>query len=462
MKRIISILTVVVVMLNFVTLTKSQTVKAVSFLPPEQLYSDSAILYNLDTQTIVYERKPDTKCFPAQLTQIMTAIVAIEKAPSLDSVIECPPTIFEEFEEYRAKYSDEDSYNEVTTCGIESGEQLKIEHLIYAMLLKSSCEAASTIAYNIGQGSIQNFVNMMNEKAKAIGAENTHFTNPHGLYDEGQYSTASDLLKITEYALSLPGFSEIAGTYSYSTGPTNIHSEGIEMNNVNLMMNPESMYYYEHCKGIKTGNSDQSGRCLISKASHDGQNYIAVLLGSPFMLDDDGDYKFTHLIDAKKIFEWAFKYIEHKVVLDAAKEVSTLKINYAKGKEYINLKPVSNVKCMWDKTKDISLIDTTDIEYVYEELNAPVKAGEKLGTLKLTYLKEEIGRVDLVAYSDAELSYVKCSMAILDSYFTSSAFKTAIRVATGLSIIYLVIAVYTINLRAKRRREKRRAKNRQE
>lgn len=460
MKKIISVLTVLIILLNFAAVSETQSVQAISFRPSEQVYSDSAILYNIDTQTIVYEKNADKQASPAQLVQIMTAIVAIEKAPGLDSVVECPPGVYDEFAEYEAKYPEEEfPYNEVTTCYIEEGEQLSVEHLIYAMLLESSCEAASTLAYSIGEGSVKNFVNMMNEKAKEIGANNTNFANPHGLYDESQYTTAADLLTITNYALSLPGFSEIASELSHSTGPTNMHSESIEMRNVNLMMDPQSDYYFPGTKGIKTGNSNQSGRCLIARASRDGQNYIVVLLGAPFSQDEYGDDVYTHLTDAIMLFKWAFEYIEHKVVLQATAEIRTVKINYAKGKEYINLKPADDVKCMWLTTTDTSSINTSEIEYVYEELNAPVKAGDKLATLKLTYLGQELATVDLVAYSDAEVSYIKYAMALVESYFSSSALKTALKVATGLTGIYIVVAFYVINMRAKKRRERRTANN---
>lgn len=454
MKKFISILTVLIIVFNFAYLPDMQRVSAISFQPAENVYSDSIILYNTDTKTVVYEKKADEKCAPAQLVQIMTAIVAMEKADSLQTVIEVPSNIFDEFYAYEEKYpEDQFPYNEVTTCYLEAGEQLKIEHFIYAMLLESSCEAASTLAYRLGEGSIQNFVNMMNEKAKEIGAVNTHFTNPHGLYDEEQYSTARDILLITEYALTVPGFAEIAQQARISTGGTNIHPDGIIMENVNPMLHENSSYYYPGAKGIKTGNSNQSGRCLVARASNNGSNYIAVLLNAP--LEINGESEFTHLEDAEKLFDWAFEFISHQVVLQSTEEIVTVKVNYAKGKDTINLKPANDVKCMWLTTLDTSSINRTDIEYVYEELNAPVKAGEKLGTLTLRYLNNEIAQVDLVAYSDAELSYIKYSMAVLESYLSSGALKKALKTATLISLLYMIFVIYLINRRAKKRRESR-------
>ena len=457
MKRFISMLTVLMVLFSFSVYISPDRVQALSFRPTFQLESDAGILYHVDTKTVVFEKNADKQCSPAQTVQIMTAAVAIDKAQSMEAVIEIPANVYNEFEKYREKYPSESfPYNEVTSSYLAEGEQLKVQDLISAMLLESSCEAAYALAYVIGQGSIQNFVNMMNEKATEIGCTGTNFTNPHGLYDEKQYTTARDMLKITEYAMSLPGFAEYAQAVTVKTGATNMSAEGHEFNNVNLMMNSSSDYYYQGTKGIKTGNSNQSGRCLVTKATRDGESYLAVLFNAPFKQDEYENDIFTHLNDAVKLFDWAFTNLEHKVVLEETQEIGSPKIRFAKGKDYINLKPEHDVKCMWLSTVDTSNI-ITEIDYVYDEVSAPIKAGEKLGTLKLRYLDNEIGTVDLVAYSDAEFSYTKYLSEVFTTYRKSSALKTALRIAAGLSLLYLVFVGYIINLRAKKRREQKNA-----
>ncbi len=456
MKKILSVLTTIIVLFNII---RPDNVKAISFRPVKKINSEASILYNLDTQTVVYEKNADMKKPPAQLVQIMTAIVTMESISNLDETYECPELINDVFEEYRNLYPEEKyPYNEITTCFISPGEQISAKGLIYAMLLGSSCEAALTLAYNLGGNNIDSFVNKMNEKAVEIGALNTHFTNPTGLHDDEQYSTARDMMLITEYALNLRGFSEMAAQYSYQIPPTNLDEDGILLQNVNPMMDSGSEKYYPGTKGIKTGNSNQSGRCLAAKASKDGANYLVVLMNAPLQLNSEPI--FFHVEDAITLFDWAFENIRHTIVLASSEEVRTLKVNYAKGKDSINLKPANDVACMWNTTLNTDTIDRSDIEYVYDELNAPIKAGEKLGTLTLRYSGNEIAKVDLLAYGDVERSFVKYSMAIVESYFDSDSFSKAIKIATGLSIIYIVIVIYTINKRAKRRREKRMAQSR--
>lgn len=455
MKKFISFLTVLMVLFTFGGSLSLNTVQAVSFSPAFKLESEAGILYHVDTRTVVFEKNADKQCSPAQTVQIMTAAIAIEKSKSMDAVIEIPVNVYNEFEKYRQKYPLEQfPYNEVTTSYLDEGEQFRVKELISAMLLESSCEAAYALAYVIGEGSVQNFVNMMNSKAEEIGALNTHFTNPHGLYDEGQYTTARDMLKITEYALSLHDFADLSSALTVNTAPTNIRAEGVEFNNVNMMMHAESEYYFKGTKGIKTGNSTQSRRCLVTRAARDGQSYIAVLFGAPFTKDSYDDDIYTHLVDAKNLFEWAFNNLEHKVVLEENEVKGSPKIKFAKGRDYINIKPANDVKCMWLTTVDTSNI-ITETDYIYDEICAPIQANEKLGTLKLTYLGAEIGTVDLVASSDVEFSYTKYLAEVFRSYWTSDAFKAGFRIATGVSVLYIAFVFYILNMRAKKRRQQR-------
>ena len=457
MKKALSILFALMILIN---LTVAGKVSAISFTPNEPIYSDSAVLYNIDTETVVYKKKSDVRKNPVQLVQIMTAIVTMEKKKDLNEMVTVPGQIFEEFEQYRTKYpTDEYSYNETNLCGIEADEELKIESLLYCMLLGSSSDAASTLAYYVGEGSIENFVNMMNETAKKIGAKDTCFTNPHGLYDENQYSTANDMLLITNYALKIPGFSEIVSKTNYNTGSTNMRSEGIEVKNANVMMFASSEYFYAGTSGIKTGKSNQSGRCLITRATKDGSNYLVVLMESPLELSP-GEESFTHIEDATMLFTWAFENIKYQVIVQSTEEIDTVKVNYAKGDNHLNLKAANDVSYMWLNTYDTASIDKSDIKYVYSELNAPIKAGTKLGEVTLKFQGNEIGKVDLVAYYDCELSTLKYGMAVVKSFFTSDVFHKSIKIATFLSVIYLFLVLYTINKRAKRRRERRMAQNR--
>ncbi|HAB00893.1 MAG TPA: D-alanyl-D-alanine carboxypeptidase, partial [Ruminococcaceae bacterium] len=193
------------VVLCLIVLT-SAIVPAYAVSPDFDVPAKFIYLVNTDTDTVVYEKNAEERAIPASLTKIMTAIIALQKTQNLDAMdIKAPGYIYNEF--YGIG---------VSNAEIARGEVFTMRELLYALMLNSACEAASIIADYVGGGSIPSFVEMMNEKAKEIGALNTNFVNAHGLYDENQYTTAHDMYLITKYALEQPGFLEIANTKNYT------------------------------------------------------------------------------------------------------------------------------------------------------------------------------------------------------------------------------------------------------
>lgn len=162
-----------------------------------------------------------------------------------------------------------------STADIQIGEKVSYKDLLYALMLRSACEAANIIAYNVA-GSLEGFVKMMNDKAAELGCTNTHFTNAHGLFWENHYTTAHDMAIITEYALTLPMFEEISCSPEYTMEATNFHGKPRLIVHTNYMMSKANggEDYYEYVKGIKTGTLDESGRCLVSLALKDGYKYL--------------------------------------------------------------------------------------------------------------------------------------------------------------------------------------------
>lgn len=454
MKKTISIITVFLILFSLVP---AECVEALSFELPQSLKCNSAVLYNLDTDTVVYEKNADEQKNPVQMVQIMTAIVALKKL-KMEEELTVDENLFSELYNYQSQYPESNyPYNEVNFSGIESGEVMKVESLLSAMMLESSSIAAKVLAYWAGQGSIDNFVSKMNETAQEIGCKNTHFVNPHGLYDENQYTTAYDMLTITKYALNLPGFQKIINEGEYQVN-TNIHPEGIKFSNSNPMMFESEEYYFKGTKGIKTGKSGQTGRCLAAKASQNGSNYLVIIMDSP--LEIDGEESFTHIEDASVLFKWAFENIEDKEIVAATQDITSLKVNFAKGKTTVNLVPKQALSCMWLKTESTANIDMDEIIPAYETLNAPIKKDDVLAVLNVKYRGEVIGTVDLMAISDVEFSSVKYVSQVFKDYWKSKQLKKAIKVWLLLTVVYIIFTIYVISKRAKKRRERRMAQAR--
>ncbi len=432
MKRFFAVCTVFVLMLSFMP---SVHTEAVSFTPPFEVNSESAVLYNIDTDTVIYSKNADKQQAPAQLAQIMTAIVCIENCNDLETVVSCPDSVFTEFAEYREKYPS----IFIPVADLEADEDVSMKSLLYAMLLASSTEAAGTIAYHIGNGSSKVFVEMMNAKAAELGCTDTVFTNPHGLYDPQQLTTANDMLKIVKYALSLDQFEKIATSPSYQMPATNIHSEPWTVTHTNLMTIQDSEYYCSYARGIKTGYGDETGRALVTKASQNGNNHILVLLNAP--IDDaNGNSWYSHIEDAKNLLDWAFANLSYKSVLTTEQEAQEAKVLWSAGDGFVILKPQEGYKILWDNTASTSLIETKTT--VFDDIKAPVAEGDVLGKIQLVYSGNVIFETNLVASKSVELSKSKYWASMFTGFFKSKWFGLSILFALILSAIYVSYYVY--------------------
>ena len=270
---------------------------------PFDLTAHSVFLYDLDQDEIIYSKNAQEQTAPASLTKIMTAIVVMENiADYKNTMVTFRLDMNEELMEYGY------ALNDLATYSFEEGETVSILDALYILFLRSANDAANLLADYVGNGSIYAFVEMMNAKAQEIGAVNTHFTNPHGLDAPYHYTTAYDMFLITQYALSLPGFQEIAQTVHYQVPESNMR-EPVTIATVTSIHDPSKPAIYdETVTGIKTGYTDAAGRCLISIAQKNGRNLLMVLMKTP--LEDDNGEKvsdFRFFEETSLLYEWAFR-----------------------------------------------------------------------------------------------------------------------------------------------------------
>lgn len=240
-----------------VWLPKVDTVFASSVQKP-QLTSESVLSYDLTTGQLLYSKNIHERLPIASLTKIMTAIVALEN--------ESPTQIIRIGSQ--AANIGEDS------MGLTQGEKLSLHELLYGIFLHSGNDAAEAIAIGSKFGR-DNFIYQMNKKAEDLGLTDTHFTNPTGLQGDGkQYSSAYDLLVLTEYGLRILEFANTSSTVSIDLPYSNLHKEYSLFNETNLLTS------YPGVKGIKTGLTDEAGYCLVTYLDYGGHKIIAVLLNS--------------------------------------------------------------------------------------------------------------------------------------------------------------------------------------
>ena len=265
---------------------------------PFDVFSNSIYLYDMNSGEAIYTKNPQIQSSPASLTKVMTALLAIEMTENLDSKM---LTFTEEMAEELLGYGY--SIYDIATFNFEVGEQISMRNALYILMLRSANDAANLIAYSLGNGSKEAFVDMMNDKAREIGAYDTNFTNPHGLDDDELYTTAYDMFLITEYAMKHPEFLEICSTVIYPLPASNMR-EALGIETVIQINNPNRyMYYNPNVVGIKTGLTDAAGKCLISTYSNEGKNFLLVLMGSP----SGGEYPpGLYFEETSRLYEWAY------------------------------------------------------------------------------------------------------------------------------------------------------------
>ncbi len=395
----------------------------------------SIYLENVDTDTAVYSKEADTRRYPASTTKIMTYIIVSE---SISDIKNTSVTV-------KGSVLNELNGTGSSVAGLKENEKLTVYQLLNCLMIPSGNDAALVLADYVGKGNVSAFVDKMNQKAKELGCENTHFANPHGLNDPNHYTTVRDMAKITKYALKLPYFSEITDTTA-----SDCLGEDRYLITTNHMINSSSSYYYEYAHGIKTGSTgNDSGYCLVSTASCNGYTYLCVAYDAPYEDEDGNEYENGAMIDSKNLYEWAFDNLEIKTIIDKNELMKEIDIEYAWNKDSIQLSPTNSYSTILPRDVDIASIDKTF--NVPKSIEAPVKEGDKVGTVTLSYANQKLVTVDLTASETVDKSEVLLVMDMLKKMVTSIWFILAIVLIAILFITYLIIVtVYSKQKKAQR------------
>lgn len=353
-----------------------------------QVYADSdisinakaALIVEKNTGKVIYEEDAKEKKYPASVTKILTAILVLENCKLDDTATVSEKSISNIPSGY-------------VIAPLYVGEEISIEDLLYALMLKSANDAAYVLAEHVG-GSVEEFSNMMNKKAKELGCDNTHFVNPNGIHNSEHYTTAYDLYLISKYAMENETFAKIVSTYQYTLSATNKYkNKDRVMQNTNYFLNPKSKFYNENIKGIKTGTTLEAGNCLITEITKDGFDYITVILGA-----ETSESKFS---ETQKMIKYAFDnytftnlhnkgdVIKNIEVEKATKETKNLNLVISEDITVIN-----NIKINTDEIKPEIVLNN--------DIKAPISQGQELGIIKYNVDGLEY-TAKLLAENDVEL-----------------------------------------------------------
>jgi D-alanyl-D-alanine carboxypeptidase (penicillin-binding protein 5/6) len=347
-------------------------------LPLPNITARSAILMDYASGRVIWAKNEQEKLPPASLTKILTAILILEKG-NLEDVV---------------TVGEKPSKVEPSALGLKPGDKITLRDLLTAILVRSANDAAIAAAEYIS-GSEDEFVSQMNERAKELGALNTHFVNCHGLPAPDHYSTALDIAVLARYALNNPIFASIVALKRAEIRIWNKEERKLTIESTNKFLS-----FYPYANGIKTGYTVEAGRCLAASAKKDGWQLIAVILNSKDVWKD-----------AKTLFEYAFNNFQPYFVARSGASISYLKTNG--NPQEIPLIPLSDIVVFYPKNQKPDI----EVEREIFKKHPPFKAGEKVGTLVVKVNGEIWGQTDILAGADASPTFSK----ILSSFSLKTA-----------------------------------------
>ena len=328
-----------------------------------KINSRIAVAYDRETGLKIWGKDEDKKTAMASTTKIMTAIVVIENS-NLEDIVEI---------------SKKAAWTGGSKLGLKTGDKISVRDLLYGLMLRSGNDSAVALAEHVG-GSVEGFAELMNQKAKELNLRCTHFVTPHGLDNPEHYTTAMELAKIADYALNNEIFAKIVKTKSTTVY---INGNPKSINNTNELLGNFSGVY-----GVKTGFTNNAGRCLVTAVKNDKFNIITVVI--------QADKKKDRTNDSVKLINYIFNNYEKINIEEMVNEDFQNWLNINKSRIHINKAKNNEVSIEKSKQKNINIIfkksDLTDINIQINaifEYEAPVANKTKVGEIKI-YIGEEL------------------------------------------------------------------------
>ena len=400
-----------------------------------EITAKSAMLVSLDTGEVIYSKAEDEKVYPASITKIMVATLMLE-SPIFNP--EAKIAITKQAQDLVLGTGS-------VVSNLKEGEEISALDLVYYVLMSSCGDCAYLAAITYGQ-TVENFVDMMNEKAKELGLSGTHYQNPVGLHDEQNYTTAKDTYTLTSYALKNEIFKTVCETVRYTVPATNMHVQRT-LSTTNFLQDNSTNYYYVYAKGVKTGFTTEAGRCLVSTAAYNGYTYMCILFGCPNV--EGKRYEF---IESKELYRWAFNNFSFKHIANVDNPVCEIGVELSFKTDFVSLYVEKSFVSVLPTDADDSTI-TIKPNYENRSVKAPVKKGQLLGTADIIYANNVIGTVNLVSHEDIDRSFLLAALYGIKMFFSSKYMRVVYAVIAVLILLF-VWRVWRLNRKNKKSRRK--------
>ena len=389
----------------------------------------AAILVDAATGTVLYEQEAHERRYPASITKVMTALLAIEAIDrgelSLDQVI----TVGSEVTR--------DVGDGSSTQDIKEGEQLTVQDVLYCALIASANEACNVLA-QVVSGSVDSFVELMNQRAQELGMADTHFVNTHGYHDPDHYTTAYDISLMCMEAMKHETFRTIVTSKSYIVPATNLHEER-ELHETNALVSTWRItgYYYQYATGIKTGSTPEAGYCLAASATKNDRNLISVVMGCERVPGSTGSQGHTYFSETIRLFDWGFDNFSTQTMLDSSKrDIPEVEVSLGK-QPSVTLMPEGEISALLPN--DVSEENFT-YQYTIDSpvVEAPVEAGQELGRITVSFNGQEYGILPLVATSSVERDNFLYYLDRVQKFFDNLLVRILLVVILAVLVILIV------------------------
>ena len=407
----------------------------------------AAMLYEINSETMMYAWNPDATMHPASLVKIMTALVALENGDlnsfatvSVNALAALPP--------------DSD------TLKLQVGEQFTLDQLLYAMMTGSANDAAVVIAEHIA-GSQMGFATMMNKKAKELGCTGTFFVNAHGMHEAAQVTTARDMVKIVLAAIENEDFVRYFSALEY-TLPATAFSGARGLTSTNFLMSKgvTEEYYDARVTGGRTGVTDARERCLIATAESGGLKYVAIVLGAIPSVNSEGITRFGSYEEVGQLFDLGFKGYRITQILGTDDIIAQYPV--LNGQNYVVTGPSRSVSVVLPTN-----ITVKDLSFRYQDnfasLTAPISKGEQLTMVQVWFNNVCIGQSPIVTKNGSavasdykEVEYTTEDSPLTDVITAIAIICAGVLGAAGILYIYQILRRMMRQAQHKRRRRARR------
>ena len=402
----------------------------------------AAIVYDLTSDTLIFDQNIDEKLYPASLTKVMTALLTIEMQSDLNQMVTVTPEGLKDMEPGGSNVA------------LKVGEEMSVLDLLYCLMVKSGNDAASTLAVH-NAGSIEAFVEVMNRRAQELGCTGTHFANAHGLHHDDHYTTARDMAKILREAMQYPIFEEIFTTAEYTVPATNL-SEARDLKTTNFLIrsNGYPNVLDSRVLGGKTGNTSKAGRCLCTLAEKDGMRLLTVVLGAKATYSADG-YSFQrygNFEETSALLNFAYKNYTTMQVLTPSQVAGQFPVS---GGEHNAFGAISDAMA----TAVPAGSDISTIRYEYsltESLTAPVEKDQQIGMVRVWLDNICLAQQELRSASAVAVEQKSAQENEQSEDDSEGLWNRILTIALGVvAVLFVLVLVVRARIAAKRRRRRR-------